>query len=138
MAGKKTQYEDRHEAAVVVRKNGRVLIRRCAPGERWAGLWDFPRFQIADVNGAELDIELRDNVRRLTGLSVEPGRRLTTLRHGVTRYRITLICHEATVREGRLRSGRDLCWHRPDALVDLPLSVTGRKLCGLLRTSSAE
>lgn len=132
VAAKKTRYEDRHEAAVVVRKAGRVLVRRCAPGERWAGLWDFPRFSVADVEGAKLTDELRDNVHRLTGLAIEPGRRLTTLRHGVTRYRITLICHEATVREGRLFPGRDLRWLAPAKLGDLPLSATGRRLSGLL------
>jgi A/G-specific adenine glycosylase len=32
------------EVAVVVRMKKQVLLRRCQPGERWAGLWDFPRF----------------------------------------------------------------------------------------------
>ena len=40
----KQAYTDLREAAVVIRRNGRVLIRRCGEGERWAGLWDFPRF----------------------------------------------------------------------------------------------
>ena len=43
---RKLRYEDVHETAVVVRRRGRVLLRRCAEGERWAGLWDFPRFQV--------------------------------------------------------------------------------------------
>ncbi len=41
-----TIYADVHEAAVIVRKNGSVLVRQCAVGERWAGLWDFPRFAV--------------------------------------------------------------------------------------------
>ncbi len=40
---RKTRYEDRHEAAVIVRRGDRVVLRRCGPDERWAGLWDFPR-----------------------------------------------------------------------------------------------
>ncbi len=34
------------EAAVVIRRGGRVLLLRCPEGQRWAGLWDFPRFAV--------------------------------------------------------------------------------------------
>ena len=34
------------EAAVLVRRRGRVLLLRWPEGRRWAGLWDFPRFPI--------------------------------------------------------------------------------------------
>ena len=48
----KTVYEDVNEAAVVVRKGTRVLLRRCGAGERWAGLWDFPRFPTTSKSNA--------------------------------------------------------------------------------------
>jgi len=35
-----------HEAAVLIRRRGRVLLVRCGEGGRWAGLWDLPRFAI--------------------------------------------------------------------------------------------
>src|SRR5262249_40699929 len=41
---KRMNYEDASEVAVVIRHRGRVLVRQCQTGERWAGLWDFPRF----------------------------------------------------------------------------------------------
>ena len=41
---KRTKYEDVTEVAVVIRRGDRVVLRHCQPGERWAGLWDFPRF----------------------------------------------------------------------------------------------
>ncbi len=131
--GKKTAYEPLSEAAVVVRHNGRVLLRQCAAEERWAGLWDFPRFAVKESEGEGLWEELRSNVQRLTGLSILPGSRLMTLRHGVTRFRITLICHEATVDQGRLRKDASLRWTRPSQLHELPLSVTGRRISELLR-----
>jgi A/G-specific adenine glycosylase len=34
------------EAAVLVRRRGRVLLLRWPEGRRWAGLWDFPRFAL--------------------------------------------------------------------------------------------
>ena len=44
---RKTPVEDLCEAAVVVQRNGRVLLRQCGDDERWAGLWDFPRFRLS-------------------------------------------------------------------------------------------
>ena len=75
--------------------------------------------------------KLAHQVRQMTGLSVKPGPQLTTIRHGVTRFRITLVCHEANVVSGRLHRGCDLKWVRRGALDDHPLSVTGRKLSRL-------
>ncbi len=43
--------EDSHEAAVVVESRGKILLRKCGDGERWAGLWDFPRFSLAKTGG---------------------------------------------------------------------------------------
>jgi A/G-specific adenine glycosylase len=42
----KPPVETVREAAVLVRRNGRVLLLRWPEGRRWAGLWDFPRFPV--------------------------------------------------------------------------------------------
>src|SRR6188768_3339922 len=42
-AKKPKDFQDVTEAAIVLRRrDGRVLLRLHKPGERWAGLWDFP------------------------------------------------------------------------------------------------
>ncbi len=128
---KKTAYEDVTEAAVVVRRRDKVLLRRCGDGERWAGLWDFPRFGVVASGSESLHHELETKVAELTGLIVEMQRKLATIRHGVTRFRITLHCHEARCVRGRVR-GEDMRWVKPDQLPDYPLSVTGRKISKLL------
>ncbi|MBC8872991.1 MAG: A/G-specific adenine glycosylase [Planctomycetes bacterium] len=128
---KKTAYEDVTEAAVVVRRRDKVLLRRCGDGERWSGLWDFPRFRIVASRGEALHQELEAKVAELTGLDVETDRKLATIRHGVTRFRITLLCHEARCVRGRLR-GENMRWVKPEQLKDYPLSVTGRKISELL------
>jgi len=133
-AARKTKYTDLYEAAVVVRKNGRVLLRQCAEGERWAGLWDFPRFELENENPLRVDDELAHKVRALTGVAVLPGSLLQTIKHSVTRYRITLACYEARYQSGRVRSSRRrvVRWVRPAELADLPLCTTGRKLAELI------
>ncbi len=123
------------EAAVVVRRNGAVLLRQCPEGERWAGLWDFPRFALDGEGPLFVRDELMAKVRGLTGITITHVSLLTTLRHGVTRYRITLECFESRFAAGRLRSTalRPARWVRLGALSEYPLSTTARRLASLLR-----
>ena len=134
LPAQRTQYEDRCEAAVVVRRGQEVLLRRCGTGERWAGLWDFPRFVVGGHSAAAARRELCEQVLRITGLTVEAGEKIITIRHGVTRFRITLHCFEATRVAGRRRSSTELptAWVRTDGLDDYPLSTTGRRIAQLL------
>lgn len=130
-AKKKTQFEDVTEIAVVVRRGNKVLVRRCAPTERWAGLWDFPRFPLSPGEpGAKEEHSAAEMSRRttaLTNVEIRIAERLTTIKHGVTRFRITLHCYAAEWQRGTI-SGDDLQWLSPRDLEHLPLSVTGRKI----------
>jgi A/G-specific adenine glycosylase len=118
------------EAAVVVRRRGQVLLLRWPEGRRFAGLWDFPRFPLASQRPADVRRELAENVLALTGVVVAPGRRIETLTHGVTRFRITLECYEAEFlsRDRKVKEPLETRWVRPEELEAYPLSSTGRKL----------
>jgi A/G-specific adenine glycosylase len=128
-------FSEVREAAVVVRKTGSVLLRRCGEKERWAGLWDFPRFEV-EANGPFFaKREITKKVAAQTGIFCEPSTLLKTLRHGVTRFRITLDCYDAAYVEGRVRSSAsaEVRWQPRSALPQLPLSTTGRKIADLVR-----
>ena len=135
-AAKRTKYEEITEVAVIVRERGRVLVRHCQPGERWAGLWDFPRFSAGSEgdNGMSIERQVPLRIRELAGLEVVAGQRLTTLKHGVTRFRITLHCYEATrVKHSPGGAARgNVQWVAIDQLTNYPLSVTGRKIARLI------
>lgn len=126
----KLKFSDVREAAVVVRKGGRVLLRQCAEGERWAGLWDFPRFELAAEGPLFASAELAEKVAEQTGVRCDPGALITTLKHGVTRFRITLECYQAQHTGGRVK--KPAKWVASEDLAELPLSVTGRKLAKLI------
>jgi A/G-specific adenine glycosylase len=128
------QFEDVSEAAVLVRRRGRVLLIQWPEGRRWAGLWDFPRFAVHGNQTAEIRRALVDNVRRLTGVTISPGEHRKTLRHGVTRFRITLDCYDAEYVSHHGGGTENLAqkWVWPAALEHYPLSSTGRKLAGLV------
>ncbi len=85
-------------------KSGRqtdVLLVRRPQGALWAGLWDFPRFPVAEpfANAHELsgDAVLADYLQYFLeteagapGRDYRAGEVLTTVRHAVTKYRVAL------------------------------------------------
>ncbi len=125
----KPKIEEVHEAAVIVRRRGRVLLVKRGDGGRWAGLWDFPRFPLDGEHPAARRKELIDGVQRLSGVNIAPGDLFKTLHHGVTRFRITLDCFAAEyVAEIDEKNTIVKRWIRPAELDRYPLSTTGRKI----------
>jgi A/G-specific adenine glycosylase len=146
------------EIAVVVERKGKCLLLKRPAGERWGGLWDFVRFPVEEertprqreegkrrkssskvrthTNGRTIGASLARRVAETTGVETEVGDLLTELRHGVTRFRITLRCYRARWIAGEPdASGIEHRWVAPHQLHDLPLSMTGRKLARLIQQS---
>ena len=120
------------EVCVVVRYGGRVLLARRPAGGRWANMWEFPRAVLED--GDSHDAAARKLIASL-GVSAEPGSELMTLRYGVTRFRMAMVCMEAPARTKAFRStyyveGR---WLKPAELAGFPVSSAQRKLAAALQ-----
>jgi len=133
----RTVYTELREAAIVVRRRRRVLLRQCGAGERWAGLWDFPRFPLQTAGPLRARREIINKLRSQTGVTCAPGPVVRVIKHGVTRFRITLECYEAAYVAGRPKSasGSPVRWIQLDDLPTLPLSTTGRKIAILVGRS---
>ncbi|HVT30207.1 MAG TPA: A/G-specific adenine glycosylase [Lacipirellulaceae bacterium] len=133
LAKPRTIYRELHEAAVIVRKNGSVLVRQCTADERWAGLWDFPRFAIEPHGPLFAREQLAMKVQSQTGITCAPATLIKTMKHSVTRYRITLACYHADFLSGRVRSTKasPVRWLPVADLPALPLSTTGRTIADL-------
>ncbi len=125
---KKPAIEAVDEVAVVVHDGARVLVIRRGVDERWAGLWDFVRFGVPEDKLRDLDAFVIAQVLERSGLRVTFERPLSTIKHGVTRYRITLRTYLARKVGGRLQQPLEARWVDSGELAELPLSVTGRKL----------
>ncbi len=132
----KPRIEHVREAAVVVRRGEKLLLLRRGETKRWAGLWDFPRFEVQSGNGARLERELIDNVWQLTGLAIKRTQSITIIHHCVTRFRIRLECFEAhaAAANGEAHevspdaSMADHVWIEPAELRDYALSTPARRL----------
>lgn len=129
----RVRYEDRTEFAVVIQRSQggapKYLVRPLPDGGRWAGLWDFPRttresFDHLDQASAELEKDL--------GVPIRAGARIKTIKHAVTKYRIELHVHHAVL-ASRLLPPHPWRFISLDQMDDVPMSVTGRRICRWLR-----
>ena len=121
-----------HEGAVVVRRAARVLLVQRPAHDRWAGLWEFPHGPLEQ--GETYEGAAARLLHELTGVEADPGAELLTLKHGVTRFRITMVCFEAAYRGGRFRAGfyPQGKWVKPDQLTSYPVSAPQRRLAQAL------
>ncbi|NNE00074.1 MAG: A/G-specific adenine glycosylase [Pirellulaceae bacterium] len=135
----KTKYEDRTEFALVIAKatgkrdndDPHYLMRPLPEGSRWAGLWDFPRptetaYESVTSAGDWLSDEL--------GVSVQTGIRLKTIRHAVTKYRISLQVHVASVTKSRKKLPAPWQYVTLREMAQLPMSVTARQITEFLQS----
>jgi A/G-specific adenine glycosylase len=124
---------DVREVAVVVRRGQTVLLaQRPSSATRWANMWEFPH--LALETGEAHESGVRRLLKEVLGLEAELGEELLTIHHGVTRFRITMVCYEAAYRSGELRSNcyTQARWLEPQRLGDYPVSSPQRRLARTL------
>jgi len=121
-----------HMAAAVAERAGRVLVVKLpADAPRWAGMWIFPMVELAAGEAPERGAERA--AREHAGLVVRPKEALVRIRHGVTRYRITLDAVRCSARAaGSPRRGGQLAWPRPEDLAGLALPAAHRRIARAL------
>jgi len=120
------------EVAVVVHRGPCVFVAQRPLQGRWAGLWEFPHGPLKE--GESHDSAACRLLCELTALEARLGPELMTLRHGVTRFRIMLVCMEAHYQGGTFASPfyKNSCWIAPGQLKDLPVSAPQRRLARAL------
>ncbi|HZZ76868.1 MAG TPA: A/G-specific adenine glycosylase [Gemmataceae bacterium] len=118
------------EVAIIVRKRDRVLLVQRPDTGRWAGMWEMPHAP-TDANSPDVAALCLLDSLGLTGDIVGP---LTTIRHSVTRFRITMTCLQAQHRSGRPNAA-SFAWVRPHELSTYPLATPQRRLAQVLATS---
>ena len=134
----KTKLEQIQEVAIVVqhRDGHRVLLRQCQADQRWAGLWDFPRFACDIKCSQELTTaeqqQITQETHDLADVQIDDLIPLTSIKHGVTKYRITLNCYTAKLKRDQTAKNPTLQWVSLSELDNYPLSTTGRKICQVL------
>lgn len=141
------------ELAVVLEDRKQVLLRRRGADERWAGMWDFVRFEISAEEaallpfvpkrgrskslfssvGTELPEFALERTQAQVGLTPAAISDTTEFSYSVTRYKVRLISFVCTTRRGRVKLGDGTQWFSIDELDELPLSMTGRRIADWLK-----
>ncbi len=121
--GRRPPASPRHFAAFVVQNGSRFLVGQRPAGVVNAHLWEFPNLEIK--NGAR---DLKAAAKQVLGATpcvLEP---LFTIKHSITRYRITLDVFRIRKRlaSGSLRA--NVCWLRKGQLRRLPFASAHRKI----------
>ncbi len=136
-------------ANLIVRRRNKILIRQHTADERWSGLWDYPRYELGNKLVAsilpvkkggpglfQIDAavcqSLSESLRSDANIEADIGEPIMELTHSVTRYRIRLICFDATYRSGRTNSRAATKWVCIPELDEYPLTMTARKIAGRL------
>ena len=145
LAKAKIAITELQDIAVAIVDGSKVLLRQRQPDERWAGLWDFPRWtsmesvdlqKSAQSLSGRLSSRVVDELQARTGYSVRDVSLLHRLKHSVTRYRIELFCLTAQKASGKMMRTEPLRWFKLSELDELPLSVTARTFAQKLIESS--
>lgn len=120
--------EQVREVAVVIRDGSKVLLVRRPPQGRWANMWEFPH---QPVGLRETDSEaVCRMLQTQLGIRARLGQEITTIRHSVTRFRITLVAFEAKYQSGKLRPTyyKEGQWLPVGELGRFPISRPQRRL----------
>ncbi|MEW4488998.1 A/G-specific adenine glycosylase [Thalassoglobus sp. JC818] len=135
------------EATVAIRSGSTYLVRQRQSDERWAGMWDFPRFEVPSLNSRsrmtpqslnKLIAAVQDELAQTLEIEVENLELVTEIRHSVTRYRIRLLCLKCNLVDSSKSEGivaasnGDIQWKTLQELGELPMPRTGRQFENIL------
>jgi A/G-specific adenine glycosylase len=126
--GKRESATARRFIAFAIECNGKFLVRQRPAGTVNGHLWEFPNLEL------EVELDLGENpapslAKKLLGAA--PGRLepLASLKHSITRYRITLEAFMVGVK--RRPAGVAGVWKTPGELRELAFTAAHKKLASL-------
>ena len=129
--GERAKATTRRFAAFVIEREGKFLVRQRPAGMVNAHLWEFPNVEIKggaagaeEVFGAEF------------GAAARHMAPLVTVRHSITRYRITLEVFRANVGRARL-AANGAVWKTPAQMHQLAFTSAHRKILRTLGVPAA-
>ncbi len=145
------------EICIVIRHKEKYMLRRRTEQERWAGMWDFVRFEIdeADLDqlpfatlrkrktktsvrslftskSKALPANIRNRAKEQIGATVGEVIAGTEFTYSVTRYRVRLLgflCNGAASKSSTVNNEQ---WFTMEEIAKLPLSKTGRQVADWL------
>jgi len=127
---RKLRHERIEAVVAVVEQDGRILIQRRPDRGLLAGLWEFPGGKVESGEG--LIAALRREVREELGIEIKGVRRLTTVRHAYTRFRVTLHAFACAAVDPDFKTGPRRRWVTLSSIRGYPLPSGSVKIVEFL------
>ena len=119
--GKRETATARHFLAFAVECGGKLLVQQRPAGAVNAQLWEFPN---VEITGTKPD--RRKLFKNIFDIAPPEIQRLCTVKHSITRYRITLEAFAVRVKNVSART--DAVWKTPAQLQQLAFTAAHKKL----------
>lgn len=119
--------------AAVIRKKNTILITQRPADSMLGGLWEFPGGKCHDAE--TLEECLRRELQEELAIQVQVGRRITTIKHSYTHFKITLHAFDCRHIAGRIRPLGVAAWRwvTLDELDNFAFPVTDQKIIQALK-----
>ncbi|HEY5233566.1 MAG TPA: A/G-specific adenine glycosylase [Verrucomicrobiae bacterium] len=119
--GKRKPATARRFAAFAIESSGRFLVKQRPAGIVNAHLWEFPNFEINGDNSA-----VKDVFKSQFGFAPKSISPLCTVKHSITRYRITLEAFAVSLKKPSVKTGD--VWKTPRQMRRLAFTAAHKKL----------
>jgi 8-oxo-dGTP diphosphatase len=123
--------------AAVIERDGKVLVARRGPGQRFAGLWEFPGGKLEEGEDPVrcLERELREEL----GIRARVGRFLCAVPYRSPALALDLLVYRADQVAGRLRpvDHDDVRWLDPAEMDEAAFTEPDRPVIRMLRQKGA-
>ena len=124
-------------ATGIIGAAGRIYIQQRQADDIWGGLWEFPGGRLED--GESPEAALVREYREETGRMVEVCRKITTITHFHTKYRVVLHCYCCRLlgkgTDLQLLAAQDGKWINPEEIHSFALPAGHRKLVAYIQAS---
>jgi A/G-specific adenine glycosylase len=117
-------------ATGILEHEGRILIQKRKPKGVWANLWEFPGGRLEPGETPEMAL-MREYLEE-TELVIGNLKKITSVQHSYTIYRVTLHCYFCSVIDGRyapvLHGAQEYRWVKQEELSDFAFPAGHRNL----------
>jgi A/G-specific adenine glycosylase len=114
----------------VLHHRGKIYIQKRLADDVWPNLWEFPGGRIEE--GETPEQALVREYREETGFAVHDFKKIATIKHSFTRYRITLHCYDCRLQGNGtkpvLHAAQEYRWADPDELENFAFPAPHRRL----------
>ena len=129
--GPRARSSERHLAAFVVQANGRFLVRQRPEGVVNAHLWEFPNCEVVATRKPVNEHICRLG-QQLMGMKAITVEKLCTIKHSITRYRITLDVFDVSANGSFSSIPPGFIWLSRNEVRQRPFTAAHKRLWAML------